>query len=456
MNSSDIATPQYADHRRHVGEMVTAALAAADAEAAVQRYLRRQGQTLFIGQAHQTDTIDLERRRVYLVSVGKAAVPMARAALKIVGANLAGAVVITKAGKRDWENETRGWPAKVFQAGHPVPDEAGVEATRAVTDMLAQTRPEDVALCLISGGTSALLTQPTLGLADWQRLIGLLLNSGCTISELNMVRRAVDRIKAGGLARAAAPAVCYGLILSDAVGNALSDIGSGPTVPEDELVTGAVGVLGRYDIARQMDQAAWQRLAVALNQARIMHRGPRPTVRNIIVGDVRQAATAALVRAMQLGFVGQLLTARLEGEARTIGRLAAGIARDMPPGNCLILGGETTVTVRGKGTGGRNQELALAAALALDGEPRTVIGAFGTDGEDGATDAAGAIVTGDTVRLARGRQLEPVAYLADNDSHSFFRQLDAGMADSAEASLIVTGPTGTNVNDLLILLTYGR
>jgi hydroxypyruvate reductase len=454
--------PHFADFRRHVDEIVSATIAAADADDAVSRYLRREGRFLTIGREPDAEQIDLDRGEVYLVASGKAAVPMARAALRVLGDDVAAGIVITKDTGLSVEDliqaageEFTGRPVKIFSAGHPVPDERSVGGTKAVVDMLAGARREDAVICLISGGTSSLLTQPLLPLEDWRKLVELLLKSGCTINELNAVRRSVDRIKSGGLARATGPATCYGLILSDVIGNQLNVIGSGPTVPEEELVVGAVQVLGRYDIARQLEREEWGRLALALNQARFLHKSPRPSVRNFIIGDVRGAATAALVAAIRMGFVGQLLTAHLDGQAREIGRLAAGIARDLPSGQCLIMGGETTVTVRGKGLGGRNQELALAAALALERQPRTVVFSFTTDGEDGPTPAAGAVITGETARLARSYGLDPVAYLVDNGSHTFFDRLDNLSRGRAEPHLITTGPTSTNVNDLIVVLSYG-
>lgn len=453
--------PRFADYRRHVDDLVNAAIAAADAEAAVVRCLRREGQTLFIGRPAEAERVELGRGRVFVIATGKAAVPMARGALAVLDGDVAGGVLITKAGSGDYAAEVQNWPFALYHGGHPVPDEGGLAGTRAVVELLSRTRADDVVLCLISGGTSALLTQPLLPLADWRKLIELLLRSGCTIRELNTVRRSIDRIKSGGLARAAAPAACYGLILSDVVGNALHAIGSGPTVPEDELVVGAVAVLGRHDIARRLEKDEWQRLAVALNQARYLHKSPRPLVRNTIVGDVRDAANAALLQAIRLGFISQLLTAYLDGEARDIGRLAAGIGRDLPPGHCFILAGETTVTVRGKGRGGRNQELALAAALALERQPRTAVLSFATDGEDGppipgVSPVAGAVITGETARLARSYGIDPVAHLINNDSYAFFSRLDEVSRGRAEPHHVITGPTGTNVNDLVVVLAYAE
>lgn len=448
--------PQFTAYRRHIDELVSAAILAADAEAAVGRYLARDGRTLIVGREPDVERIDLDQGRVYLVASGKAAVPMARAALHVLGDDLAQGVILTKEGGGEPAAEFAGSPVTVHAGGHPVPDERSVAGTKAALEMLSGLRREDAVLCLISGGTSALLTRPLLPLEDWRKLVELLLKSGCTINELNAVRRSIDRVKSGGLARAAGPATCYGLILSDVIGNPLSVIGSGPTVPEEELVVGAVHVLGRYDIARQLEREEWGRLALALNQSRYLHKGSRPSVRNFIVGDVRDAATAALVASIRLGFIGQLLTVHLDGQAREIGRLAAGIARDLPAGHCLIMGGETTVAVNGKGTGGRNQELALSAALALERQSRAVVVSFATDGEDGPTPAAGAAITGETARLARSHGLDPVAFLSDNDSYTFFERLDELSRGRAEPHHIISGPTGTNVNDLVIILSYGE
>ena len=456
MTLSKPANPLYSDYRRHVDLLVSAAINAADPGAAIAKHLRREDDKLLIGREPDVERFDLNWGRVYLVAAGKAAIPMTRAAAAILGDSLEQGIVITKDTGAPPTDALAGLPISLHEAGHPVPDERGVRATRAAVNMLSGVRREDAVVCLISGGASALLTDPLLPLKDWRKLIELLLRSGCSINELNTVRRAVDRIKSGGLARAASPASTYGLILSDVVGNPITIIGSGPTVVEDDLVVGAVKVLGRYDIARQLDRTEWGRLALALNQARTSHRAERPSVRNIILGDVRDAATAAMLCAIRLGFVGQLLTVHLDGHAREVGRLAAGIARDQPPGHCLILGGETTVTVRGNGQGGRNQELALAAAIAMDRLPRAVLCSFATDGEDGPTSAAGAAVTGQTASLARSLGLNPVALLVNNDSHTFFSRLDTQSRGRLQPHLITTGPTGTNVNDLIVILSYGQ
>lgn len=448
-------TPRYADYRRHVDEIVAASIAAADADAAVSRFLSRDGQTLIVGREPNEERIELGRGRLFLVATGKAAIPMARAALRVVGNALTQGIILLKDQGVTMPGELASGKIAIYQGSHPIPDVRSVAATKKTLEMVSGLEREDVVLCLISGGTSSLLTRPMLPLDDLRRVVELLLNSGCTINELNAVRRAVDRVKSGGLARAASPATCYGLILSDVVGNPMNIIGSGPTVPESDLVVSAVQVLGRYDIARQLDREQWGRLALALNQTRHLHQAPRPSVRNFVVGDVRNAATAGLVAAIRQGFVGQLLTVHLDGQAREIGRLAGGIARDLPPGHCLVMGGETTVTVRGSGQGGRNQELALAAAIALDRQPKSVVMSFSTDGEDGPTPAAGAVISGETYRLARSYGLNPINRLINNDSYNFFLKLDELSRGRTDPHLIVTGPTETNVNDLVVILSYG-
>lgn len=447
----------FVNYRRHVDEMIAAALAAADPFTAVTRHLQRSDQTLITGNR----SYDLAAGRLFVISVGKAAVPMSRAAARILGnAVTEGIVIKKKTGDSDTPQSAVPANFTLFEAGHPVSDADSLRATQVVTEILHATQPDDLVLCLISGGTSALLTQPLVDLEDWQALTEALLASGCTINELNTVRRRLDRVKGGGLAHLAAPATTVSLILSDVVGNPLEAIGSGPTVPTEDPPGAAEAVLARYGVAERLDARAWQRIQQTLDEE-LQEQPPTHYGDHVIVGDVRSAATAALAAAVRLGFVSQLLTARLEGEAREVARVAAALATDALPGRCLILGGETTVTLGPEsGRGGRNQELALSAALALEGWPRTVIASFATDGEDGPTDAGGAVVTGETAVYARTHNLNPRAYLDRNDSYSFFAALDALQTDpDAEVtpppkSHLRPGPTGTNVNDLLIILTY--
>lgn len=443
------------NRHEHVQTIVEAALDAADPAGAVRRHLERDGRNLLIGEHRFV----LDSGRVFLLAAGKAALTMGRAALDILQDQVTAGVIISKqveAGHPRHYTATVGGRAAVdvYEAGHPVSDESSVRATAAAIDMLEETVPGDLVLCLISGGASALLTQPHIALEQWQRLTEALLESGCTINELNSVRKQLDKVKGGGLARLAAPAATVSLILSDVVGNPLDVIGSGPTAANPESPAEALTVLHRYHLAGVLIPEVWKSIIDHLTNPRSvtsLARFEELEVENVIIGDVRIAANAAARAARELGFDDHFLTAHLEGEAREVGRVAAGLARDARPGACLLLGGETTVTVRGEGSGGRNQEVALSAAISLVGADRVALATCATDGEDGVTGAAGAIVTGQTAPRAEAAGLNPQEYLEDNDSHNFFLKLEQ---ETGRDYLIRTGPTGTNVNDLLIILTY--
>nr|HID12564.1 glycerate kinase [Anaerolineae bacterium] len=423
-------------------ELQQAALAAVEPAAAVRRYVCREGDALIVTD-RRYDLRDYER--VFVVGGGKAAVPMAAAIADILGDRLTAGVVVTKYGHAVGTRLARAQsPIELIEAGHPVPDENSVRGAQAVASLARQATDRDLVVCLISGGGSALLTLPVpgLNLADLQALTDALLRSGATVQELNTVRKHWSRIKGGHLARLAAPATLVTLVLSDVVGDPLDVIASGPTVPDPTTVADAQAVLERYRIR--------PRRPVPFQET------PKPgdlafeQVLHVIVGSNRLAALAAVERARRMGFNALLLSTYVEGEAREVAKVAAALAKGMrahgdplPPPACLVCGGETTVTVRGEGKGGRNQELALAAALALDGWPGILVMALATDGTDGPTDAAGAVVTGETVARARALGLDPRAALEANDSYPFFDAL---------GDLIRTGPTGTNVNDLLFVL----
>ena len=440
------------------GELQRAALAAVEPAAAVHRHVRRQGDVLVVAD-RRYDLRDYGR--IFVVGGGKAAVPMAAAVAHILGDRLTASAIVTKYGHvRSLQPPTSNFqlPTSNFQfptsnlqiieAGHPVPNENSIRGAQAVADLARQATERDLVICLISGGGSALWTLPVpgLSLADLQALTGALLRSGATINEINTVRKHCSRIKGGHLARLVAPATLVTLILSDVVGDPLDVIASGPTVPDSTTVADAQAVLERYGI-RSLEREVFQET-------------PKPgdpafeRVQYVIVGSNRLAALAAAEQARQLGFHALLLSTYIEGEAREVARVAAALAKGvrahgdpLPPPACLVWGGETTVTVRGHGTGGRNQELALAAALALDGWPGVLVMALATDGTDGPTAAAGAIVTGETVARARALGLDPRAALEANDSYSLFDALG-----DRPSGLIRTGPTGTNVNDLLLVL----
>jgi hydroxypyruvate reductase len=295
---------------------------------------------------------------------------------------------------------------------------------------------------------------PEGSLADLQDLTAQLLRAGASIGELNAVRKHLDRMKGGGMARAAAPAPLLALILSDVVGDPLDVIASGPAVPDPTTFQDAWEMLQRYDLLEKAPESI--RSYLAAGRGGQAPETPKPgdplfeRVENHIIGSNRLAALAARDEAERLGYRAMLLSTFIEGEARQVGRVAAGLAKGVilqgdafPPPACLVFGGETTVTVRGSGSGGRNQELALAAALALEGLPGVGLMALATDGSDGPTDAAGAIVDGETIARARQLGLDPYAALENNDAYPFLR---------TTGSLMLTGPTGTNVNDLTVIL----
>lgn len=405
----------------------------------VQSRLKLEGGALRLGDYRYR----LDGGRIFLVAAGKAALAMSQPLLTLLAGRLAGGIIVSKS-----EPPPADLPANVqfFRAGHPLSNEESVAAAQAAADLLRQSDAGDLVICLISGGASALLSRPRLPLANWQTLNETLLKSGCAIQEFNAIRQQLDAIKGGGLARLAAPAACVSLILSDVVGNPPDMIGSGPTVSPTATPADARRILERYGLPERLPAAVWQGVEQGLAAAPDAPLPDSPRHYEI-VGDVRLAAAALAAAATEAGFETQLLTAHLEGEAREVGRVAAALAKDLPPGQGLALGGETTVTLRGEGRGGRNQELALAAAIGLAGWPDRLVVALATDGEDGPTPAAGAWVTGDTVRLAAEAGLGAAAYLADNDSYAFFAQT---------GGLLETGPTGTNVNDLLLILNLKR
>ncbi len=422
-------------------ELQQAALTAVEPAAAVRRHVCREGDALIVAD-RRYDLRDYER--VLVVGGGKAAVPMTTAVADILDDRPVAGVIVTKYGHGKIPNPKPQTPIRLVEAGHPMPDENSVRGARAVADLARQATERDLVVCLISGGCSALLTLPVavLDLTGLQALTDALLRSGATIQEVNTVRKHCSLIKGGNLARLAAPAALVTLVLSDVIGDRLDVIGSGPTVPDPTTVADAQAVLERYEIQ--------PRCPVPFQET------PKPgdpafeRVQHVIVGSNRLAALAAVEKARRLGFNTLLLSTYVEGEAREVAKVAAALAKGMrahsdplPPPACLVWGGETTVTVRGEGKGGRNQELALAVALQFSGWPGVLVMALATDGTDGPTDAAGAVVTGETVARAQALGLDPQAALDANDSYSFFDAL---------GDLIHTGPTGTNVNDLLFVL----
>jgi hydroxypyruvate reductase len=396
------------------------------------------------------------RGRLVVVSVGKAAAAMARAAEKALGSRIDDAIAVANA------PAARPLHTRLLVAGHPLPDERGLTAARAVESLVRPLATGDTLVVLLSGGASALLPAPVEGvsLADKAAVTSELMRSGAGISELNAVRKHLSRLKGGGLARVAAPARVHTLVLSDVVGDDLSTIASGPTVPDPTTYRDALDVLQRRallsvipaSVRAHLEKGARGQVPETPKDGDYAFR--RSTVR--VVGSNALSVEAAAAEARRRGFRPVVLTTRLEGEAREAGRVLVSVLRECveagrpaAPPVCLLAGGETTVTVRGKGRGGRNQELVAAAARPLAALPvGAVVASLATDGVDGASDAAGGVA--DRTTLARAERLglaPPEAFLDENDSWSFLAPL---------GDLIQTGPTGTNVVDLVVLLAARR
>jgi glycerate 2-kinase len=390
-------------------------------------------------------------RNVCVMGGGKAAAHMALALEDILGRKITEGYV----------NVPRGVPHKthiieLHAASHPVPDETGVTGTRKMMEIAEKAEKDDLVIVLISGGGSSLMPLPRDGvsLQDKRELTSNLLKSGASISEINVVRKHLSCFKGGWLATKAYPATVLNLIISDVVGDPLESIASGPTVPDPTTFADARRVLERYGLWKTAPLSV--RKLIADGEEGLVEETPKPgdecfgKVHSVVLGNCRTAALAAVESLRSQGLNTLLLTSRLEGEARTVGTVLSSVASEITSsGNpmmrpaAVVVSGETVVTVRGTGKGGRNQELALSAATRLQGIDEAVVASLSTDGVDGPTDAAGAIVDGETVERAKVLGLDVEKSLAENNSFEVFSKLD---------DLIVTGPTGTNVNDISLII----
>ncbi len=424
-----------------------AGLAAVDAGEAIRRHLVIEGDVLHAGG----NAYSLGGGSTFVVGGGKAAAPMAAAVEGLLGDRVSRGLVAVK----DWHTvPTR--RIEVREAGHPVPDARGEAAAREVLAIARSAGPGDLLIVLLSGGASALLALPAMGvtLEEKRAVTDHLLRAGAPIQELNSVRKHLSAIKGGRLAQAAAPARVLALILSDVIGDPLDVIASGPTAADPTTFDEALSLLTRYDPDRRLPRGPRSRLeaGAAGGHPETLKPGDRDLggVQNLIVGSNRDALEAVEAATRERGYEARIRAGPLEGEARDAAAALAREVREISQGRPagaeplgLVLGGETTVTVRGNGRGGRNTEFALAFALGIEGLPGAVGLFAGTDGTDGPTDAAGAIVTGETAARARSMGVDPRAFLDENDSYSFFER--AG-------GLLVTGPTMTNVMDLAVIL----
>jgi glycerate 2-kinase len=435
--------------RRDGRQILAAALRSADAGEAVRRHLRRRGKTLVAGR----EILGLEDfDRVFLVAVGKASAAMAAAVQEILGERLTGGIVVSKHG-----HITHPLPQlTVFEAGHPIPDEQGLAASRDIRALLADLNARDLLVLAISGGASALLVAPQepVTLQDKQRTTDLLLRAGANITDLNVVRKHLSALKGGRMAALAYPATVVSLLLSDVIGDLPDVIGSGPAVPDSTTFADALAVLERFGIVKKVPVLVRKQLELGATGK--VPETPKPGeeffahVRNVMVGSNSQALEAAAREARRLGYRPLILSSSIQGETRQVARVHAQIlcevlrsGRPIARPACILSGGETTVTVKGGGKGGRNQEFALAGAVEIAGLKDCLVLSAGTDGTDGPTDAAGAMADGRTVGRALQAGLDPTKYLERNDSYPFFERLN---------DLIKTGATGTNVMDIHMLL----
>ena len=449
------------NHRAFALAIFRAALAAADPRRAVHRAMSRNGNCLRV----QNREYDLARvKNVYVIGFGKASATMAQAAEEILGDKIT----------RGWVTVKYGYTAPLVtgkihlhEAGHPLLDQNSLDGTQKILEILDAATENDLIVCLISGGGSALLELPIPGISldDLRALTDALLRCGATINEINTLRKHISQVKGGQLARRAGQAQIIALILSDVIGSPLDMIASGPTAPDPTTFADALDVIERYGLRGQIPEN------IAAHIERSAHGAPSSfdfaqdgsgldtpkaedpvfaRVQNVIISDLTIACDAAVQTAQQLSYHSLLLSSFVQGEAREFAKLLAAIAHEINVSGrpvskpaCIVCGGETTVTLRGKGKGGRNQEIALAAAIEIVGMCDVVILSGGTDGTDGPTDAAGAIADGETVARASAIGMDARAYLANNDAYNFFQPL---------GDLLMTGPTGTNVNDVTILL----
>jgi len=417
-------------------------------DAAIARFCTRQNDALIIG----SETFKLtDYQNVYVIGAGKATAPMAAALEDLLDDRLSAGVITVK-----YDHTVPLRKVQTIEAGHPVPDANGVRGSGRILETASMAGPSDLLICLLSGGGSALLPKPVEGvsLADKQAMTRILLACGATIHEINTLRKHLSVIKGGQLALAAHPATVVTLILSDVVGDDLDVIASGPTVPDNSTFPDCLAIVNKYGIAEQLPQPVTAYLERGSNG--LAPETPKADdqafarATNIIIGSNMDALKAAHQEAVTRGYTTHILSSMIEGETSEVARVHTAIAREviktghpvLPPA-CILSGGETTVTLKGDGLGGRNQEFALCAAADIAGSNTALVLSGGTDGNDGPTDAAGAIVDNTTLARAAEHGLDWTQFLSNNDAYHFFEHL---------GDLLHTGPTNTNVMDLRIIL----
>lgn len=420
----------------------------------VSQAVRFDGNKLTIGDS----SYNMSRfKKVLVVGAGKATAPMAQAMESILGDVIDDGKIIVKYG-----HSARLKRIKVAEASHPVPDEAGIKGTEDIMKMLKKADGKTLVICLISGGASSLLVSPADGITinNKKTVTDLFLKAGTSIEELNTVRKHLSKVKGGRLVQIAYPATVVTLMLSDVIGDRLDVIASGPTVPDPTTFLDAMAVIEKYSLKDRLPAKVLKLLMQGLKRKiKDTPKGDESFFKKtkaVVIGSLKHAIASAREKAVSLGFSAEVVTDELRGEARDAARYLAARAVEVQNSlstgakpHCLISGGETTVTVKGNGLGGRNQELALAFAMEIEGIKGIAMLSAGTDGIDGPTDAAGAIVDGNTTALAREFDIIPEIYLENNNSYNFFKRL---YTVSKRSYHLITGPTGTNVMDVQIIL----
>lgn len=435
-------------HREQMSKILSAALSSADPELAVLKNLRLIENELVAG----LDCYRLSKKtRIITIALGKAAPAMLQGAIEQLGDRYMGGVCVCKHLEEEY---TRAPLTEYILSDHPVPGEGSLRAGEAIRKAVTGLGKDDLVLLLVSGGGSSLAALPVenVTLVDLQQLTNTLLRSGATIAELNTVRKHLDRLKGGGLVRLAAPAKVVALVLSDVVGNNLEVIASGPAYPDPSTFADAMRIIEKASINGKIPASVRNHLQLGC-EGRIPEtlKGDEPDAQrcfNTIISSNAEACAAAAAQAHSMGFHAEIINTELVGEARLAARDVISQARqrsDFRRPFMLVWGGETTVSVSGSGKGGRNQELALASVREIAGFADTLLVTLATDGEDGPTDAAGALVNGDTLSRALALNLKPDDYLRNNDAYTFFAAL---------GDLLRLGPTGTNVNDLTFVFGF--
>lgn len=437
--------------RRPALDVMKAALDAVNPYEAVLRALQVEGSQLRLsGYSCDLDT----RERILVVGAGKAGAPMSQAIETLLASRITAGLVVVKDGHAAPTDTIT-----LCEARHPVPDTRGVAAGHRILELVRDTTDRDLVITLLSGGGSALLVAPAPGISleDMQDMTRLLLAAGATINEINCLRKHCSILKGGQLARAIQPAPCLTLAVSDVIGSPLDVIASGPTVPDHSTWEDAWEIVTRFQLGPSLPAGIVRRLQAGRRGQAV--DTPKPDdpafadTRTLVVADNLTAARAAQAQAEACGFHARIMTTHLEGEAREVARVLTGFAREVqmhanpvPPPACLIFGGETTVSLgTDYGQGGRNQELALAAAFALREMPRVLLAALATDGTDGPTDSAGALADAGTIPRGLARNLSPQYSLDQHDAYPYLVQT---------GDMLLTGPTFTNVNDLILVFIF--